>query len=237
MSKTKLADRSPAPAALRVEVLRKRIGTFELEASFLIPPGKRFALLGQSGSGKSSLLRLLAGLENADSGQVLLGQENITALAPQGRGVGFIFQDQALFPALSVLGNAVFGLRMRGVARGEREREGREWLARVGLSGALVDAAIGRLSGGERQRVAFVRATIWKPRFLLLDEPFSALDTGLRVQLRDELKTLHELWPVPLLLVTHDEQDAEALAHERLELVMPETGNLRRISHSGAPRV
>ncbi len=223
MSKTMAASSS-----LRVENLRKRIGAFELQADFSIAPGKRAALLGQSGSGKSSLLRLLAGLEEADSGRILLGDHDITALPPQKRGAGLIFQEQALFPALSVLDNAVFGLRMQGMPRDEREEEGRKWLGRVGLA-SFADSAVARLSGGERQRVAFVRATIWKPRFLLLDEPFSALDTGLRAQLRQELVQLHALWPVPLLLVTHDEQDAAAVAEARFHIELSPTGDVRAL--------
>jgi ABC-type nitrate/sulfonate/bicarbonate transport system ATPase subunit len=112
---------------------------------------------------------------------------------------------------MSVAENAAFGLRMRGVAKAERRAQALKWLERVGLADRA-DSAVHSLSGGEKQRVAFVRALIWKPRLLLLDEPFSALDAELRAGLRRELLSLLAEWPVPMILVTHDREDAEALA-------------------------
>jgi ABC-type sulfate/molybdate transport systems ATPase subunit len=131
--------------------------------------------------------------------------------------VGFVFQEAALFPSLDVLGNVIFGLSQQGVPRSEAEKQGLEWLEKV----ELLDKArssIGTLSGGEAQRVAFARALIWKPQLILLDEPFSALDAELRQGLRLQLLRLHEQWPVPLLLVSHDAQDLEAIANVRLTL-------------------
>ncbi len=189
----------------------------ELRADFAVAGGERAALLGSSGSGKTTLLRLLAGLDRADSGRILLDGREITALAPEKRDIGVIFQEQALFPALDVLDNVTFGLRMRGVQAGEREAQGMEWLERVGLA-SKARSNVNVLSGGERQRVAFARAVSWKPRALLLDEPFSALDPSLRSALRQELLRLHSLWPVPLLLVTHDEADVAELATRRLRI-------------------
>ena len=139
-----------------------------------------------------------------------------------------IFQDAGMFPALDVLGNATFGLRMRGMAKAEREGEGLRWLERVGLA-SLARSPVDKLSGGERQRVAFVRAVIWKPRLLLLDEPFSALDAGLRDALRSELLELHRLCPAPLLLVSHDERDAAALATQTLTLELRDGGATREV--------
>jgi len=205
---------------LKVAALRKRIEDFTLDADFELAVGERAALVGRSGSGKTSLLRILAGLEAPDSGTVHLGDENITFLSPQRRGVGIIFQEQALFPALNVLDNVTFGFRMRGmqgIGRDEYETEAMLWLERVGMK-KFARSAVGNLSGGERQRIAFIRALIWKPRLMLLDEPFSALDRELRTNLCNELVELHRLWPVPMLLVTHDELDVAAVATSRLHL-------------------
>ncbi|MCM2278730.1 MAG: ATP-binding cassette domain-containing protein [Oligoflexia bacterium] len=213
---------------LRVEALAKRIGTFTLQADFMLGPGERAALVGRSGSGKTTLLRLLAGLEAPDLGRIRLGKREITMLPPQKREIGMVFQDQALFPGLDVLENVTFGLRMKGVSRKEREALALPWLEKVGL----LDRArfpVERLSGGEGQRVAFVRAILWRPKLLLLDEPFSALDAELRGVLRRELVELHQLWPVPLLLVTHDVQDLEAIATVRLELHESRGGEIRSV--------
>lgn len=212
---------------LRLEGFRRELGAFALSADFEVKGGERAGLVGRSGSGKTTLLRLIAGLDAVDAGRVSLDGRDITRLAPEARGIGYVFQEQALFPSLSVLENAAFALRMRGASREEREREAMPWLERVGLAG-LAGASVLKLSGGERQRVAFVRALMWKPRVLLLDEPFSALDAGLRASLRSQLVELHELWPVPLILVTHDEADLEAVATFRLGIA--EVGRERRVS-------
>ncbi len=206
-------------SGLKVDSLRKRIGTFTLSADFEVLRGERAALIGPSGSGKTSLLRLIAGLDlleaTEDSGTILLGSEDITFTVPERRQVGFVFQEQALFPSLNVMDNATFALRMRGLHEAERNAQVMPWLERVGLRDKA-QASVGILSGGERQRVAFVRAVVWKPRVLLLDEPFSALDASLRDVLRRELVELHRLWPVPLLLVSHDEKDLDSVATRRI---------------------
>lgn len=218
---------------LSVKNLVKVRADFELSANFNVGVGERVALVGKSGSGKTTLLRILAGLEPlvgpSDGGQIWLGNEEITHWTPQKREVGFVFQDAVLFQALSVLDNVTFGLRMKGIPRSERDSMGLEWLDRVGLR-SKAHGAVDTLSGGEKQRVAFVRALIWKPRFLLLDEPFSALDRGLRESLRAELLELHQLWPAPLLLVTHDENDIQALTTVRLKLVWEPPSQTRQIS-------
>jgi ABC-type Fe3+/spermidine/putrescine transport system ATPase subunit len=202
---------------LRLESLRKQIEDFTLRADFSLAEGERAALVGKSGMGKTTLLRLIAGLESPDAGKVFLGGEDVTSWEPQKRRIGFVFQEAALFPSLSVLGNAIFGLLQHGVARAQAEKLGMEWLSKVGLA-ARAQSSIAHLSGGEAQRVAFVRALIWKPQLILLDEPFSALDSELRQEVRSELLRLHQEWPVPLLLVSHDAQDLEAIANVRLEL-------------------
>ncbi len=208
-----------SPEPLRIQGLRKDMGNFVLEAELEVLPGQRAVIFGRSGSGKTTLLRWIAGLEELvpgrDRGEVWIGEQEITRLSPEDRGIGFVFQEQALFPAMSVLENAAFGLKMRGRARKEREEVVMAWLRRIGLEGQC-GTPVGKLSGGERQRLAFVRAVVWKPRVLLLDEPFSALDPELRARLRSELMELHALWPVPLLMVTHDEADVHSLATLRI---------------------
>ena len=168
---------------LKVEGLVHEVGDFTLHADFSVARGERAALIGRSGSGKTSLLRVLAGLEAPRSGRIWLGESEITREPAAARQVGLVFQDAALFPALSVLENAIFGLRVRGVSRSSAREQGLEWLDRVGMR-AMGDLPVTRLSGGECQRVAFIRALIWRPRLVLLDEPFSALDTELREILR-----------------------------------------------------
>jgi ABC-type Fe3+/spermidine/putrescine transport system ATPase subunit len=223
------------PVALKLEKVTRRIpaqnGGFELSADFTVAPGERAALLGRSGSGKTTLLRIVAGLEALESGRITLGDQEISALPARDRGIGVIFQEQALFPALDVLDNVTFGLRMRGVSRDERDAAAMPWLDRVGLK-SHVHAPVSQLSGGERQRVAFVRALIWKPRLLLLDEPFSALDPTLRSSLRQELVSLHALWPVPLMMVTHDDADIEQVATTRLVFSEPIPGHRKVLSET-----
>jgi len=213
---------------LRVEALRRKISTFTLEASFELARGERAGVVGPSGSGKTTLLRLLAGLEPADSGRIWIDGVEVTGHPARERGIGYVFQEQALFPALDVLSNAAFGLAVRGMARAEREREARIWLDKVGL-GPRARSSVQELSGGERQRVAFVRALIWRPKLLLFDEPFSALDKDARDGMRRELLALHRGAPVPMLFVSHDSSDVDALATKRLKLESDSGGATRRV--------
>lgn len=202
---------------LSVSGLRKKLGDFTLSADFEVQAGERMALLGRSGSGKTTLLRIIAGLDQADEGQISLGGNDLSRVSPERREIGFVFQDSALFPTLSVLENAAFALRMRGMSASDRRVKVMPWLKKLGLA-ELADSSVAGLSGGERQRIAFVRATVWEPKLILMDEPFSALDMELRKTLRNELISLHQLCPVPLLLVTHDEADVQAVATARLKL-------------------
>jgi len=225
----------PAEEILRVRGLAIRVGEreldFELRADLEVGPGERVVLMGPSGSGKSTLLRAIAGIQEGFaplSGSVRLGERELSGLPPEERDIGFVFQDQALFPSLSVLENAAFGLRMRGVPRSEREAQVRPWLEKLGLT-RYADSQVGGLSGGEAQRVAFVRALVWKPRLLLLDEPFSALDPALRDRLRLQLLELHREWPVPMLLVTHDEADVRAIATRTLTIALQQGGAVRQV--------
>lgn len=207
---------------LRVQGVQKQIADFVLTADFSIQPGQRAVLMGRSGSGKTTLIRLIAGLESLsehqDQGRIWLGKEDVTELPAQKREMGVLFQDLGLFPALNVLENVTFALRIRGFSREKREAEAISWLQKVGLE-KKIHSRIDRLSGGEAQRVAWVRALIWKPRALLLDEPFSALDRELRTVLRSQLLELHRLWPVPMILVSHDPEDLQQVATQQLRVV------------------
>lgn len=222
---------APLHAALRLDQIRKCFTDFTVSADWSVQPGERCALVGRSGSGKTTLLRVVAGLSDltgpGDGGRVWLGDRDLTPLPPEKRNFGVVFQDQALFPTLSVLENAAFGLKIRGMGKAEREAEVLPWLERVGLK-ARAQSGVERLSGGERQRLAFVRAFVWKPQAMLLDEPFSALDDGLRRTLRSELVELHRLWPVPLLMITHDEADLQAIAATQIAVQEEEGAGARR---------
>lgn len=200
-----------ASTGLRLEEVCKDWPHLNLEASFQVEPQERIAIVGRSGAGKTSLLRILAGLEKPDRGKLYLDGREMTTLPPQDRGIGYLFQDQALFSSMSVLDNVAFGLKVRGVSRSEREAKALEWLKRVGLANWAKNS-VERLSGGERQRVALARALIVAPRLLLLDEPFTGLDSCLKKSLISQLLELHREAPIPLLIVSHDESDLSALA-------------------------
>jgi sulfate transport system ATP-binding protein len=181
------------------------------DVSFTAPTGAITAVLGPSGAGKSTVLRIIAGLEEPDAGRVLLSAEDVTTTPVQKRGVGFVFQGYALFGHLTVRENVAFGLRVRRVPRQEAFAKADELLARVQLDG-LGARRPNELSGGQRQRVAFARALAVNPRVLLLDEPFGALDAGVRLELGEWLLRLHDETGLTTLLVTHDQPEAFALA-------------------------
>jgi ABC-type sugar transport system ATPase subunit len=217
---------------LRVENLIKSYDDFVLNAHFQVEVGERLALVGKSGGGKTTLLRLIAGLDSLQpptgSGRVFLGERDLTQTPPQNRQIGLVFQDQALFSHFNVLENVAFGLKVRGMPKKLREKEAKEWLMKAGLS-EKANQAVSYLSGGEKQRVAFIRALIWHPQIVLLDEPFSALDPELRTSLRQELMELHRLWPAPLIIVTHDETDLHTLATGKLLLEWDQKSPVRTV--------
>jgi sulfate transport system ATP-binding protein len=186
--------------------------------SFIAPTGAITGILGPSGAGKSTVLRLIAGLEEPDAGRVLLHGEDVTDMPVQKRGVGFVFQGYALFGHLSVRENVIFGLRVRRVPRKEAATRADELLHRVQLDG-FGDRRPSELSGGQRQRVAFARALAVNPRVLLLDEPFGALDAGVRLELGEWLLRLHHETGLTTLLVTHDQPEAFALAEHLVVLL------------------
>ena len=179
--------------------------------SLMVEEGEFFALLGPSGCGKTTLLRLLAGFERPDAGRILIDGQDMSGVPTNMRPVGMVFQSYALFPHMSVAENVAFGLKVDRVPTPERRRRVEETLAIVKL-GALGDRRPHQLSGGEKQRVALARALVRRPRLLLLDEPLSSLDAQLREAMRGELAQLQKEVGVTFLFVTHDQQEALAMA-------------------------
>jgi putrescine transport system ATP-binding protein len=202
-----------AEPLLRIEGVTKRFGaTLALDALSLdVAPGEFVALLGGSGSGKSTLLRIIAGFETPEAGRVLLQGRDIAPLPPHARPVSMVFQSYALFPHLSVFDNVAYGLRREGVAKPEIARRVAEALAMVGLGGFEARKPA-QLSGGQRQRVALVRSLVKRPPLLLLDEPLGALDAGLRERTGFELRALQRATGAGFVMVTHDQDEALALA-------------------------
>ncbi|MBL8952578.1 MAG: TOBE-like domain-containing protein [Myxococcaceae bacterium] len=177
------------------------------DVSFTCPSGGITALLGPSGAGKSTVLRAIAGLEQPDGGRVLIDGADCAGVRIQDRGVGLVFQSYALFDHLTVRENIAFGLEVRGRPKAETRARVDELLALIQLSN-LGERKPAQLSGGQRQRVAFARALAVKPRVLLLDEPFGALDATVRVELREWLRRLHAHTHITTVLVTHDQEEA-----------------------------
>lgn len=203
---------------IRFENISWAAGTFALSGvSFTVPQGSYAVLMGRSGSGKTSLLELLCGLRFPSSGAIWIGDREITNLTPGERGIGYVPQDGALFPTLTVRENIGFALRIRGES-GPGSRAAVESLAeRLGIAGVL-DRKPQHLSGGERQRVALARALAAKPTVLVLDEPLSALDEELREDLARLLKEIQRDLKLTTLHVTHHRQEAAQLADHVLRL-------------------
>ena len=225
-----------APGALVLEhVTRRYPGNPDPsvdDLSLTIAPGELLALVGASGSGKTTTLRIAAGYETPDSGRVLLGDgdgagapRDITRESPQRRGFGMVFQHYALFPHMRVEENVAFGLEARGVRKADRLARARAALDAVGLAGKS-ERPVQALSGGEQQRVALARALVIQPRVLLLDEPLSNLDPTLRQSMRDELRSTLRQSGVTALFVTHDQEDAFAVADR---VAMLERGRLLQV--------
>jgi sulfate transport system ATP-binding protein len=216
---------------IRVDGLEKRFGSFVAvdDVSFDIGAGELVALLGPSGGGKSTILRIIAGLETADAGSVSLEGEVVDHVAPRDRRVGFVFQHYALFRHMTVEQNIGYGLKVRGVAKAERRRRVGELTAIMGLHG-LENRYPAQLSGGQRQRVALARSLAPEPRLLLLDEPFAAVDARVREDLRAWLRRMHDQIGVTSIFVTHDQEEAFALA-DRIMVI-----NAGRMEQDGSPR-
>jgi ABC-type sugar transport system ATPase subunit len=212
MSETTLQTRS---VAIHVRKVLKRYGSSDKpalnEVSLEVHPGELLAVLGPSGSGKTTMLNVLAGLEQVASGHVLFGDEDVTVLQPEQRGVGVVFQSSMLYPHLSLRDSISFAPRIAKVPKQEISRRIEEVTNWLNIS-HLLGRRPGEVSGGERQRAAIAKALVTQPRLLLMDEPFSAVDAQLRRQLRTELVKLHRRIGTTTIFVTHDQEEAMAIA-------------------------
>jgi sulfate transport system ATP-binding protein len=217
--------------AIEVRNVSKRFGEFVAldDVSITVGDGALTALLGPSGSGKSTLLRVIAGLEVPDSGEVVIGGQDVTEDPARNRGVGFVFQHYAPFKHMSVHDNVAFGLSVRKRPKEEIRERVKELLALVRLDG-LASRYPSQLSGGQLQRMALARALAVQPKVLLLDEPFGALDAQVRAELREWLRRLHEEIHVTTIFVTHDQEEAMEVAEQIVVM------NKGRIEQAGSPR-
>jgi iron(III) transport system ATP-binding protein len=181
------------------------------DVSLAIAPGELLTLLGPSGCGKTTTLRMIAGFEQPDAGTVTIGDRDVTGLMANERNIGFVFQNYALFPHLTVFENVAYGLRVQKQPEAEIRRAVAEVLELVGLSGHERQQPH-QLSGGEQQRVALARAIVFRPRVLMFDEPLSNLDASLRVQMRGEIRDLQKRLGITTVYVTHDQEEAMAIS-------------------------
>ncbi|GGF51456.1 sugar ABC transporter ATP-binding protein [Azorhizobium oxalatiphilum] len=228
---TSLAGNAAAdPAFLRIDRVTRTFdgGGGVNDLSLTIPRGGFTVLLGPSGCGKSTTLRLIAGLETPDSGRIVIDGRDVTALPPSQRGLSIVFQSYALFPHLSVEENIVFGLKVRRIARAERERKLKEALALTGLTG-LEARRPAQLSGGQRQRVALARAIVADHPLCLMDEPLSNLDAKLRHSVRQDIRALQRRLGMTVVYVTHDQTEAMGMADQ---VILMRAG---RIEQMGPP--
>jgi putative spermidine/putrescine transport system ATP-binding protein len=207
------ASGSPEGTPVSLRNLTRAFGaTKALDGMSLdIAPGELVALLGPSGCGKTTALRIVAGFEYADSGEVLVNGKDVSGVPAARRDMGMVFQSYSLFPNMNALDNVGFGLRMRKAAAAQRRRKAAELLDMVGLS-AQAGQYPHQLSGGQQQRVALARALAIEPHVLLLDEPLSALDAKVRLQLREQIRTLQQRLGTTTIFVTHDQEEALSMA-------------------------
>ena len=221
----------PLSPTLQVQALVRRYSANSTVGpiSFDVGQGEFFSLLGPSGCGKSTTLRCIAGFERADAGQIILDGRAIERMPPHRRDVGLVFQSHALFPHLSVRQNVAFGLEVHKVPKAEIARRVDDSLALVELAG-FADRMPHQLSGGQQQRVALARSVVMEPPLLLLDEPMSSLDLKLRVQMRDELRSLQRRLGTTTVFVTHDQTEALALS-DRIAVL-----SAGRIEQVGTPQ-
>jgi putative spermidine/putrescine transport system ATP-binding protein len=185
------------------------IGVFDI--SLEIGRGELLAIIGASGSGKTTVLKLLAGFVKPAAGSVLVDGKDVSNLPPEARNLGVVFQNYALFPHMQLWENVAYPLKVRGIAKTERRARAIEMLGRVGM-GNRAETSPTMLSGGQQQRVALARALVFEPGGLLLDEPLSALDANLRVEMRDEILKVQRASGIATLLVTHDQEEALSIA-------------------------
>jgi ABC-type Fe3+/spermidine/putrescine transport system ATPase subunit len=227
----RIAAPAAEPAFLRIESVGKSFGTQRVleSISLDIQRGEFLTLLGESGSGKTTLLRIVAGFERATAGQILLEGERLDTLPPHRRPIHTVFQSYALFPHMSVFNNVAYGLRVRGCERAEAKSRVEAALAKVRME-SFAKHFPRQISGGQKQRVALARALVNRPKVLLLDEPLSALDANLRVEMQRELKLLQQDLGITFLFVTHDQSEALAIS-DRVVLL-----HKGKIEQCGTPR-
>ena len=217
---------------MHVEIrgLNKRFGAFHAvkDVSFSIAKGQLIGLLGPSGGGKTSILRMLAGLETPDEGDIVFHGKRVNDLPPQERGIGFVFQNYALFKHMTVAGNIAFGLEIKKWTKAQTRERVAELVELTGLSG-FEKRYPHQLSGGQRQRVAFARALAPQPQLLLLDEPFAAIDAKIRHELRAWLREMIDRLDITSIFVTHDQDEAIEVADEIMII------NQGRLEQKGSP--
>ncbi|WP_158634028.1 ABC transporter ATP-binding protein [Radiobacillus deserti] len=209
--------------------IMKATGFFLNSIHLSIENGEFFSILGPSGCGKTTLLKVIAGILEPDQGSIYWNDNDVTAIPPETRGFGMVFQEPLLFPHLNVQENVMFGLKMKKVRKGLRFRKAQDVLKAVGLEGFETRYPSG-LSGGQQQRVALARAIVMEPAVLLMDEPFSALDRETRNEMRQLLKHIHRTYNMIILFVTHDQEEAFQLS-DRIAIM--ENG---RVLEEGAPK-
>ncbi|WP_105440212.1 ABC transporter ATP-binding protein [Neorhizobium sp. T25_13] len=199
--------------SLTIENLSAHYGTTQVlkDLSISVAAGELVSLLGSSGCGKTTTLRLVAGFLQPTSGRIRLGDRDLTTLPAHARNIGLVFQSYALFPHLSVLDNVAFGLKQRGLAKPDRTKRAMAMLERVGLA-PLADRLPAALSGGQKQRVALARALVIEPPLLMFDEPLSNLDAKLRIDMRVEIRQLQRANGTTSLYVTHDQEEAFSIS-------------------------
>lgn len=210
--------------------INKNFGDYKAtdNVNFGVEKGKLIGLLGPSGSGKTTILRMIAGLETPDSGDIIIDGVRVNDIAASKRGIGFVFQNYALFRYMTVYDNIAFGLRVQKADKKKIDERVRELIKLIGLEG-LEKRYPSQLSGGQRQRVAFARALAPNPQLLLLDEPFAAIDAKVRKELRSWLREMIEKLGVTSIFVTHDQDEAIEVADE---IIITNKG---RIEHTGTP--
>jgi ABC-type Fe3+/spermidine/putrescine transport system ATPase subunit len=221
-----------AEADVRLQGVTKRFDdvTAVDEVTLDVYRGEFLSVIGPSGCGKTTTMRLIAGLEQPDTGQILIRGQHMEGVPPYERNVGLVFQSFALFPHLSVIENVEFGLRMRGEASAQREKKALKALETVGM-GPLARRQIGQLSGGQKQRVALARALVVEPALILLDEPLGSLDAKLRIEMQSELKSLQRQMGVTFIHVSHNQGEALVMA-DRIAVM-----NEGRVEQVGTPQV
>jgi iron(III) transport system ATP-binding protein len=216
---------------LTIKNLTKRFGQFPAvdDVSLEVAPGELFFMLGPSGCGKTTLLRLIAGFYEPDAGSILFGDRDVASLPPEKRNAGMVFQNYALWPHMNVSENVSFGLEMHSVPRSERQARIDKALAMVQMS-EYANHLPSQLSGGQQQRIALARALVFEPDIVLLDEPLSNLDAKLRLEMRQQIRRLHDELGLTMIYVTHDQTEALSMAGR---VAVMQSG---KVSQVGSPR-